>query len=274
MEIAGSTISQVKAVPSSGLIFGSTIKYANRYVAAADGFYTDSLPLFCISPPVLNCDDVVFYDFPTAGSTSMLGRQTSGLWVGESSVDTGVFYTGKYTFDTKVAITKVIYDDRTYIYQQADGEYSVATTTQEQEMDITDYSITSPETTNLDRELYGGNPLNDPNHASFRRNDPAIEKYELQYGSNSSANYGPFNLSSSDLVSVDSLVNELFRQVSLPEEVVGGEANRTTVESPNAMITDEDPWTLSTNSEFPGPEPSTLNVHISLARGFLQGGLR
>jgi len=274
MEIAGSTISEIKAVPSSGLGFsGLVAKYFNRYIIPADEFYTKRLPLFCISPPVLNCDDEVFYVFPTAGTTSMLGRQTSGLWVGESSVDSGVFYTGNYTFDTKVATTQFVYDDRTYIYQKADGASLFRFVTQAQEASITDYSISDTGTVDVSRRLYGGNPLNDPDHAPFDRKDPAIEKYELQYGTGGSANYGPFNLSTSDLVSVDSLVNEDFRQVSLGGDVDAGEVRRTKRTTPSAMIADEDPWTLSTNSEFPLAEKSTLNVHISLARGYLQGGL-
>jgi hypothetical protein len=275
MKIAGSGVSEVKAVPSSGNGFRASEKYQERYIIPADTFYTSRLPVFCISPPVLNTDDVVFYDFPTSGATKMLGRQTSGLWVGESSVDSGVFYTGDYTFDTKVAVTQFVYDDRTYIYQQADGHELRVYTTQEQGADITDYTIVESVSRDVTRILYGGNPLNDPDHASFARKDPAIEKYELQYGTAGSANYGPFNLSTSDLVSVDSLVNESFRQVSLPLEHgdTAAEVNRTKRTTPSSICADENPVTLSTSSSFPDRITSTLNVHISFTRGYLQGGL-
>lgn len=271
MKVIGSLRSRIKATPSSGDLFGGSINYEEQYARPADYFYLRNLPLFCISPPVLNCDDVVFYEFPTAGSTSMLGRQTSGLWIGESSVDSGVFYTGNYTFDTKVAAGRIFYDTRTYIYQIADGSETRAGITQQRELDITDYTTTNPVTSNIPRVIFGGNPLSDPNYASFARKDPAIEKYELQYGTGGTANYGPFNISTSDLVSVSSLVNEDFRQVSLGNNVPNGEARRIVTETPSAMISDQDPWTLSSKTEFSIENESTINVHISLARGWILG---
>lgn len=271
MRIAGDAISEVKATPSSGVRFGGTPNYNNRYVRPADGFYTNSLPLFCISPPVLNCDDVLFYVFPTSGTTSMLGRQTSGLWCAESTVDANVFYTGNYTFDTKVAATKIVYDNRTttYAISQAPPRSALS---EEIDTDITNYTTTQTDEDWQETLLFGGNPLDDPNHASFVENDPAIDKYEVQYGTNGPANYGPFNLSTSDLVSVQSLTNQEYRQVALADDVPRGEIKRSIIETPAGMIAAEAPWTYARSSEFPA-RITNLNVHISFSRGFLQGGL-
>lgn len=270
MKIAQNGINKITANPSAGDVLSPVGGLGDLYAQAADKFYTNQLPIVAISPAVLNCDERVFYTFPTSGTTTMLGRQTSGLWAGEDDTAAGNFRTGNFCFDSKLAIEDIKYYDRLYFYQLGDGDDTLASTRYRNDLDIddlsgTDYNYLDPSPR---RFLLSGDPFSyNLDEAPYSKQDPAVEKYELVYGSNNAANYGPFNMSTSDLVSVASLSNQKFRQVKNRGSSADAEDDRGEVRGVwfrdifEATPTEDVPWTLdSTIQDVRNADQ--INVHV------------
>lgn len=275
MSIAGTLTTDVKSTPSAGNLLRVGSDTFSRYANVADDFYMRQLPIFCISPPILNTDPEVFYTYPE-GSEQLLGRQTSGLWASRDTTAPGGvyapdrFFTGFYTSDLKQAMNTVSYFSRAYSYSVSTGgdEGPPSRTTMKWHMtgttNATDVNVSL---TTYDRIHRRGGPLINPSHALFKHADPAVEKYELHYGADASVNYGPFNMSTSDLVSVSSLANEDFRQVRY-SPADNGEMLKINVPDLDSFSAPDGWMTLDFSQEIT-ETTFTKNVHVLCSHGHL-----
>lgn len=263
MKVAQNGISDIKATPTAGDPLSSLGGLGDLYADTADEFYTNQFPIFCISPPVLNCDDGVFYPYPQ-GSEKMLGRQTSGFWAGEDDTTPGKFYIGNFTFDSKLGIDDITYYDRLYLYEIADGDDFTVSGVIRQDLDVDDLAGTKYAYYHRPRRLIRGGDSFSANlgEAPYRFQDPAVEKYEQFYGSDNPANYGPFNMSTSDLVSVASLSNQEFRQVSYTPDDNRGELHKGWFRDVfQGTPTQETPWSLESTLQDVN-NSDKRNVHV------------
>jgi hypothetical protein len=271
MNIAGNGITRIDAQPSAGNEFSAFPDFVDLYADTAAEVYAYASPMICISPPVVNVDDRVTYTFPTLGTTVMNGRQMSGFWTINTPASTTTYVIASYMFDQKMGFNEVRYTDRVIPYALGDGvKATVIVTAFQTGSFITGTS--APAGTNtfpIDyyTELHArlGTSVNNVDAGTFRERVFTRQSYESQWGTNSPANYGPFNFSTADLVTMEEYVTTGYGAVR--RQASGGTNRLTVSDGFNLDLNQDEPVTMEVSSSIVSM-PST-NVHVPYSKAWL-----
>ena len=199
--IVNNTVVEVLEVPSPGDILKRPDQMHRLNVRTARDMQRNALPIVSISPPVVNVDDTVTYTFPTSGGGTMLGRQISGFWTTQSAG--GMFETGAAFFDDKLQALSFNTTTSYRFYDIGDGREIDSSRSADVNSDFTDPTDTTytDRTAVLNMPFRLSTSLGEPGWLRFGTQDWDPISYDLDYGTVSSVNYGPWNFSCADLIS-------------------------------------------------------------------------
>jgi hypothetical protein len=273
MRIAGDSITKINAKPRAGDELSASPDIETYYIVPTVELNKNATPIICISPPVVNVDDRVEYTFPT-GSNTTLGRQTSGFWTKSSPTDASEYVFAAYTFDQKKAMDSVRYADRLIVYDLSDGvkntiDVGVAITGSF----VTGTSApaasnTFPISSTKEREYRVGTSVNNWEAGGYTSRSVPTRSYEIYWGTDSPENYGPFNMSVGDLLSMEEYVFTNFLAVSDHVDDVGGYVRPLVYEGFNDAENQQEPVTMQMSASIPATSGS--NVHISYAKAWMR----
>lgn len=292
MIISGPDTTSIKEKPGAGNSFGITGEWA-EFLRNYEELFSERGIMVDISPPVLNTDNTVVYEFQNnAGTTDTNGKQTAGLWVAETVAGEGQYITAVGVFDQKKSFDTVEQITTRTPYVLSDGEGEMATTYLTHTGSFVagsvapydEYEIRVSETNKGGQTSTG---VENPNNYSFNpvegRPDTQLLSYDLFWGTDSEANYGPFNLSSGDLLTMTTFIQEGVGGGGLNGQFASFSHQRSqtslrgpTFTSTNVVNPDEDslePVIMEmTSSKLGGTIASSYNMHVCYTKTYTKYG--
>ncbi len=216
--IVNNTVVEVLEVPSPGDILHRPHEMHRLNVFTARDMQRNALPIVSISPPVVNVDDTVTYTFPTSGGGTMLGRQIAGFWTIQSAG--GRFETDAAFFDDKLQGQTFNTTTSYRFYDIGDGSLGLDRSRSagfySDFTDPTDTTYTA-RTAVVEQPYRLSTTLGEPGWLRFSEQDWDPISYDLDYGTVSSVNYGPWNFSCADLISPIAEAREGYPSTRLQE---------------------------------------------------------
>jgi hypothetical protein len=214
MIIPGPDTTSIKENPGAGRSFAIGGEWKEYLWNYRDLFENTGITVN-ISPPVLNTDNDVVYAFPNPGGDDMNARQTAGLWI--QPLTGSDYLTGYGTFDQKKSFNSIYHIATQTAYNTSDGGARKSSSPQT----ITGSFVTGSTSpydeyefyeTSVDQAVQAGTSVENPNSFPFNvaagRSDLQLLSYDLQWGNDNAANYGPFNFSSGDLLTMGTYLQE------------------------------------------------------------------
>jgi len=291
MLITGYDTTSIKGDPGAGNTFSINTQPWREYLWNYRGLFYQRGLMINISPPVLNTDNTVVYEFKNnAGTTDTNGKQTAGLWI-QPTPGTTEYLSGLGIFDQKESFESITHISTQTPYTLSDGPAdkfrSPLTSTGSFVAGSTapydEYTLTE---TNYNQAMQFGTDVENPNAYSFAipgRSDLQVLAYDLQWGDDSAANYGPFNFSSGDLQTMGAYnndaslpgVNSAFGTLSYTDSA---ESYRgPSVISTNVINPDEEtlePVIMNITSSLESVAQQGNNIHVSYTKTFTYFGGR
>jgi len=291
MIVPGPDTTTIKENPGAGNSFGIFGPWRDYVWNFRDLFYDRGF-MVNISPPVLNTDNTVVYTFEdNGGTTDTNGKQTAGLWT-KPLAGTSDYLTGFGMFDQKRSFDTATHFSTNTAYLLSDAPADKVSSpmtstgsfvTNDLASTINDvYELTE---INYQQAMQPGTEVENPNKYSFSvvagRSDQQLLSYDLQWGNDSAANYGPFNFSNADLLTMGTYLREglaptlngEFASFSVDRSVdsVRGPARvDTNVINPDAETLE--PVMMNITSSLTSRFDAGANMHISYTKTFTRYG--
>ncbi len=206
--IVPTSVTEVAQDPSPGDTLKRTDGFQALYINTMRDVAERALPIYAISPPVINVDDTTTYTFPTAGAAvTMLGRQASGFWTAVSPTVAATYEIGAFFLDKKSAGTALRYTENSVPYSLGEGRQLYSQRSMNMSGSFTDdTNAVYDGYTYSDRgRIYRqGTGLDSPNDARFSNRTWKPLSYEIVWGRDAAVNYGPWNFSCGDLRTAES----------------------------------------------------------------------